>query len=322
MKNLQKGFVVPLLIVIISLLVIGGGIYIYENKKAEAPAVVNTEIQQSNQNLQQTNTQTPPLVNSSEPCTRNGSMGTYKCNSPVLKVNGPQELDLNQLGTWTVNAYSPNDKGEGSTLTYSVKWGDVAVVPKFGTEYPPFTHAYSQFGTYTLVFTVRDSTGAQTATSTSVSVINSTSPGLNTTSNWKTYTNSNPSFSFNYPSSWNPPVINQQNTRVFTDFGNGFSVTTGFYYDQVKGRNSTVLEIINSYKNSSTIKNVQTENIKVDGHLATKITYYGSDTKKNYTDAYIYQDQQIQEKFIELNADNSVDATTFNQILSTFKFTN
>lgn len=160
-----------------------------------------------------------------------------------------------------------------------------------------------------------------TSTQTNTSVSPTPTP-TSKTIDLKTYTNSNPTFSFKYPSSWNQPVINQQSTRIFTDFRNGFSVTTGLYYDQVKGRNSTVLEIINGYKNSSTIKNVQTENIKVDGHLATKITYYGSDTKKNYTDVHIYQDQQIQEKFIELTADDSVDATIFNQILSTFKFTN
>ena len=49
MKNKQKGFVVPLLIAIIALLIIGGGVYIYENKKAEAPALTNTGIQQSDQ---------------------------------------------------------------------------------------------------------------------------------------------------------------------------------------------------------------------------------------------------------------------------------
>lgn len=37
MKNSQKGFVTPLLIGIIAILVIGGGIYIYNNKKAEKP---------------------------------------------------------------------------------------------------------------------------------------------------------------------------------------------------------------------------------------------------------------------------------------------
>lgn len=49
MKNLQKGFVIPILLVIVALLVVGGGVYIYENKKAETPVVID-------------NTQTPPPV--------------------------------------------------------------------------------------------------------------------------------------------------------------------------------------------------------------------------------------------------------------------
>jgi len=51
MNNLQKGFVVPLLIGIIALLVIGGGVYIYENKKIEVPTV-DTAVTQPNQNQQ------------------------------------------------------------------------------------------------------------------------------------------------------------------------------------------------------------------------------------------------------------------------------
>ncbi len=47
MKNSQKGFVVPLIIAIIVLLVISGSVYIYKNKKAEAPAVVNTQTNNS-----------------------------------------------------------------------------------------------------------------------------------------------------------------------------------------------------------------------------------------------------------------------------------
>lgn len=59
MKNSQKGFIVPLLLVIIVALVVGGGVYIYENKKTEAPVVVDTETESSNKNTQQTNTKTP-----------------------------------------------------------------------------------------------------------------------------------------------------------------------------------------------------------------------------------------------------------------------
>ena len=41
MKNKQKGFIVPLLISIITILIIGGGSYIYFNKKA--PVIYNVE---------------------------------------------------------------------------------------------------------------------------------------------------------------------------------------------------------------------------------------------------------------------------------------
>ena len=44
MKNLQKGFVIPLIITIIALLAIGGGVYLYINKKPVTPPVVNVPI--------------------------------------------------------------------------------------------------------------------------------------------------------------------------------------------------------------------------------------------------------------------------------------
>lgn len=56
MKNSQKGFIVPVLLVVIALLVVGGGIYIYKNKKVEVPAVVNTGTQQTNNPPTQTDT--------------------------------------------------------------------------------------------------------------------------------------------------------------------------------------------------------------------------------------------------------------------------
>ncbi|HAO64372.1 TPA: hypothetical protein DCQ44_00115 [Candidatus Taylorbacteria bacterium] len=56
MKNSQKGFIAPLLIAIIALLAIGGGVYVYENKKAEAPVVIN-------------NVKTPPVITPSSTST-------------------------------------------------------------------------------------------------------------------------------------------------------------------------------------------------------------------------------------------------------------
>ena len=46
MKN-QKGFIGPLLLGIIALLVIGGGIYVYKIKKAEAPASLEVKVSQN-----------------------------------------------------------------------------------------------------------------------------------------------------------------------------------------------------------------------------------------------------------------------------------
>jgi len=47
----------PLLLTLIAVLLVGGGVYIYENKKAEAPAIVDIGTQQSDQSQQQTNIQ-------------------------------------------------------------------------------------------------------------------------------------------------------------------------------------------------------------------------------------------------------------------------
>jgi hypothetical protein len=56
MKNLQKGFIVPVLLAIIALLVVGGGVYIYVSKKTETP--VNTETSPAT-NQQNTSNNTP-----------------------------------------------------------------------------------------------------------------------------------------------------------------------------------------------------------------------------------------------------------------------
>ena len=60
MNDNQNGFVAPLIIAIITIIIIGDGVYIYENKKAGVPIIVGTEAPQLNQ--QQINTQTPPAT--------------------------------------------------------------------------------------------------------------------------------------------------------------------------------------------------------------------------------------------------------------------
>jgi hypothetical protein len=94
MKNLQKGFIVPVLLEIIAVLVIGGGVYIYESKKTETPPVVNNQNQLPNQNQQQTNTQTPvatqPKV-SPDPTTTKPLITVVSENQNKIEENKPIE---------------------------------------------------------------------------------------------------------------------------------------------------------------------------------------------------------------------------------------
>ena len=95
---------------------------------------------------------------------------------PIISgINGPQLLNVNQAGTWSVKAYDKN----GENLSYSVSWGEeiyessvksqssiIMPVQQSAT----FSHSYSQSGTYTPTFIVTN-TGGQTAkTSLSVKV--------------------------------------------------------------------------------------------------------------------------------------------------------
>ncbi len=54
MKNSQKGFIVPLLLAVIAILVVGSGIYIYSSKKASTvvPVGVNNNVASSTSNWQ------------------------------------------------------------------------------------------------------------------------------------------------------------------------------------------------------------------------------------------------------------------------------
>ena len=68
MKNSQKGFIVPMLLGIIALLIIGGGVYVYESKKTEAPTVVNpNQAQQTNTGTQDVNEDQNLLTNALKP---------------------------------------------------------------------------------------------------------------------------------------------------------------------------------------------------------------------------------------------------------------
>lgn len=101
---------------------------------------------------------------------------------PVISgVSGPQYLDVNGTGTWTVKAYDRN----GGRLSYGVVWGDevftgTAVAGKPSSwpvqQSATFTHSYSQWGTYKPTFTVTNDNGQSAQTSLEVRVGNGETP--------------------------------------------------------------------------------------------------------------------------------------------------
>lgn len=113
------------------------------------------------------------------------SGATWRCleyfNSPSNKppvisgFSGPTTLAEDATGTWTVNARDP----EGGSLSYQVWWGDenvyapnltTASAAREFTQSTTFTHAYADSGTYTVQITVRDSSGAEAKTTSTVYV--------------------------------------------------------------------------------------------------------------------------------------------------------
>jgi hypothetical protein len=109
-----------------------------------------------------------------QPC---GS-GTVTFSIPVVSgVNGPQSLSVNQQGSWTVSASSPN----GGNLSYSVTWGDEQMLGirsgsassiYFPQQSASFTHTYSRTGTFAPIFTVTNNNGQSAQTTLSVNVVN------------------------------------------------------------------------------------------------------------------------------------------------------
>ena len=111
-----------------------------------------------------------------------GSMGNQ---APVINgVDAPTSLTVNQTGTWTVHATDPLN----NSLYYTVDWGDapqclppapcaVANAAVSVIQSTTFTHSYAVLGTYTVTFTVRNSSGLQAQTSSTVQVVGSTAAG-------------------------------------------------------------------------------------------------------------------------------------------------
>ncbi len=153
-----------------------------------------------------------------------GNNTTSSVVNPIITgVSGPQQLNVGEQGTWTVNAYSPS----GGVLQYSANWGDgPATCPKGAycvssispQQSATFTHTYNTAGTYTPVFTVVNNAGRIANTSLSVSVGSATTtaqPSITSlTSNYPSYVagTNNASFSWSRSGDFSAP-----NTYYFVD---------------------------------------------------------------------------------------------------------
>ena len=93
----------------------------------------------------------------------------------ISSFSGPTTLNVNQSGTWTIQASDP----ENGPLTYNVTWGDEQFVPLPMASYAArdmfvqtttFTHAYSSAGTYMVTVRVQDGSGQLAQTTTTVRV--------------------------------------------------------------------------------------------------------------------------------------------------------
>ena len=179
MKNSQKGFIVPLLIAIIAVLVIGGGVYVYETKKTEAPVVDTT--------TQQTNNQTPSIQ--------------------VLSPNGGEVLHIGQTYTilWNTTGLSTNAKVNiilSSVGTGGSQEGDayqlIATTNNTGKYTWTVTSpmSLSPNNKYTISIGIDSQTIDKTIDTSNPFTITSSSIS---TSDWKTYANNQYGIQFSYP---------------------------------------------------------------------------------------------------------------------------
>src|SRR3989344_3293753 len=85
MKNTQRGFIMPLLLALIAILLVGGGVYVYtQNKQAGQPAVVDQTPQQTTSTAQTPSSQTVgPL--------------TIKPLMPVVEMDQPSTAYKNSI---------------------------------------------------------------------------------------------------------------------------------------------------------------------------------------------------------------------------------
>lgn len=136
-------------------------------------------------------------------------------------------------------------------------------------------------------------------------------PSIDTT-NWKTYTTK--TFSIKYPNIWNEPKSFLQSTRTEYVFNpSSLDIVEGSYYDQSIGRTRTYEEEVTLGEQNAQDKT----DIKVAGFSAVKYLYSSPKPKVEV----ILSSKEGLIYWISMEIPSPQDVTLFDQILSTFKFT-
>ncbi|TSC68745.1 MAG: hypothetical protein G01um101466_311 [Parcubacteria group bacterium Gr01-1014_66] len=207
MKNSQKGFIVPVLLIIIALLVVGGGVYVYESKKTETPIVVDTETQQSNQVQQQTNTQTSNTQQNSQ--NNEGAITYASANLSATPTTGVSPLTVNFEGQIKV----PYNQRGRAIMFFGDGVSDVMFRSGPDLFSEKWTHTFNKSGEYDAIMVL---TSVQDVDS-DIQVMNNPYYSKNlvikkvhisvkSSPTTQTYTNAQYAFSVNYPQDWKTPT--------------------------------------------------------------------------------------------------------------------
>ena len=84
MKDLQKGFVVPILIAVVAVLIIGGGVYVYKKEKV-GTSVVDTETKSETSSTKTSTWKTYNFPGS--PCIESGPISSKYPSDWTLEIN-------------------------------------------------------------------------------------------------------------------------------------------------------------------------------------------------------------------------------------------
>lgn len=319
MKNSQKGFIVPVLLVIIAILVIGGGVYVYNNKKVETPILpTGTEVQTTNQNQQQVQgivieqpaknqeVQLPIIVkgyingngwSAFEGVA--GSVQVFDANNKAISNRVP----LQAIGEWMQ-----------PVVHFEATVGDREIMSHLATQ------------TGILVFKSEEAKDDSIAKEFRLPI----KFANNQTANWKTHSSSD--FSLKYPTIW---YLNTSSTGYITITNYDSSLVAGS--DAPISPENIVISIstYNNLSASETLESWVTKtslsektNVLVDGIKAIRgrIIYTGKEESGYYQEGqlsgdYVYILYNGKGYLITYSPHGSKFVSTFDQILSTFKFT-